>query len=96
MHDAWLTGEIAVRRHMIAESPKCPLCKKFTYTKVHIILQCAWNKIKRENLLTNLNKRIPFKDTNLLYLEGNVTRTEIIRITEYIIDTLIACGPVRR
>ena len=71
MHDAWLTGEIAVRRHKIIVLPKCPLCKNQIFSKVHIITQCSVSKQERESMIQTINTKQMYNKTNLLYLDGN-------------------------
>ena len=92
MHDAWLTGEIAVRRHMIAVSPKCPLCKTSFYNKFHIIIQCRVTKNDRDNLITKIKQTQTYNRNRLLYLDGDYNKNLLQEITSFIVQSMMACG----
>ncbi len=56
IHNAWLTGNIAKRRHMIRNIPKCPLCKKFEFSKKHVIINCQTIKNERDEIISIIKK----------------------------------------
>ena len=79
---------------MIVASPKCPLCRKFTFSKIHVITQCIHTKIKRDAIILRISAKQSYNNKQLLYLDGNFTTNERNEISAYIIDTMIACGPI--
>jgi hypothetical protein len=94
IHGGWLTGDIAKRRRMIQNLPKCPLCKKYYYTKKHVILNCTKIKTEREGIVTLIKKYGDFKESNLLFLDMNMKTEDYLKTIDFTIDTINKCGQI--
>ena len=92
MHDAWLTGECAVRRHMVRVSPKCPLCGIFNYTKLHVMTQCTKNNLERKKVIETISKTNKYNRNQILYLDIECNKNTRVSIVDYIVSTIRACG----
>ena len=62
LHDTWWTGELAFKRHIIHTLPKCIVCKKFTDSKAHLILQCGKYKQQREIVIKTIKDKYGYCD----------------------------------
>jgi hypothetical protein len=94
LHNAWLTGDVAMRRHMIKKIPKCPLCKNANFTRIHVITECKAMVLERNNLIVQISKNEKFRKYMLLHLDGNFNKEIYRLITEYIITIMKKCGQV--
>ena len=96
LHDSWLTGEVALRRKMTRTQVRCPLCRKAPYTKDHVITQCDETKEERTKLIQVIMKIDQYDRRQLLFLDGNFSKTLIVQITNYITTSQIKCGPIMK
>jgi hypothetical protein len=94
IHGGWLTGEIAKRRRMIQNIPKCPLCKKTDYTKKHVILNCIGIKPEREKIIKLIKGHGTFRGSHLLFLDVNIKTEDLLKVTDFRIDTIKKCGQI--
>jgi hypothetical protein len=96
LHNSWLTGEVAFKRHLRRTLVSCPLCRKAPYTKDHTITRCDGTKEERIKLIIEIMKVDKYDRRQLLFLDGNFNKKLIRQITDYITNTLIKCGPLMK
>jgi len=71
LHNSWLTGEVAFKRHLRRTLVSCPLCRKAPYTKDHTITRCDGTKEERIKLIIEIMKVDKYDRRQLLFLDGN-------------------------
>jgi hypothetical protein len=96
LHGGWLTGDVAKRRRMIRTIPKCPLCKVGEYTKKHVILNCTKIREQREGIIREItiHGKGNFKESNLLFLDGDIKAEKYLVIINFILDIMKKCGQI--
>jgi hypothetical protein len=68
LHDVWITGEVAFKRHIIHLIPPCHLCGQSIDSKKHLILHCPKTAPEREKIKRELlRKQGGVQDNHFLY-----------------------------
>lgn len=89
IHDAWWTQEKAHQRKIIPKIPACPICRQYSDTKIHIILNCTGLQNHRLTIINKIrNTTGNFTNENILYTHGIQDKNLYNQIINFILTAI--------